>query len=115
MNINGSGTSMAAIAGGMAFTVRAKDGVLTRYAYARPLHKARCMDLNQSVVTLWNSSNDFVFDASRVVFRPDCLGERHIVRDSYTTHVLVSDALKTALMATGDKGLNFAPPEILDY
>lgn len=50
-------------------------------------------------------------DARHLVFRKDCLGDKHFARDSYSSHVVVSEALKEALMATGDKGLNFRLPE----
>ncbi len=99
----------------MSVTVRAKDCGVTRYAYARPLHKARCVDLARSAITEWIVPNDAILFASRIVFRSDCLGDHHIVRDSYTSRVLVSDELKSALMATGDKGLRFTPPEILNF
>lgn len=99
----------------MPVTVRAKDGEVTRYAYARPLYKAPCVDLDRSAITDWIVPNDAILFAPRVVFRPDCLDGRHIVRDSNTSRVLASDALKAALMATGDKGLRFTPPIIENY
>lgn len=99
----------------MPVTVRAKDGDVTRYAFARPLNKIPCVDLAESEITDWIVPDKDILFAKRVVFRSDCLGDRHIVRDSYTSHVLVSDALKDALMATGDKGLHFAPPIIENY
>ncbi len=99
----------------MSVTVRAKDGDVTRYAYARPLNRIPCVDMEKSDITDWIVPGKDILFAPRVVFRPDCLGDRHMVRDSYTRHVLVSDVLKNALMATGDKGLFFTPPEIFDF
>ncbi len=95
----------------MPVTVRTKDGEITRYSYARPLLELPCTDLERSDVVNWIIPGEQIMDARLLVFKPDCLGDKHFARDSYTSHVVVSDALKEALEATGDKGLTFRQPE----
>lgn len=97
----------------MPVTIRTKDGEVTRFGFARPLVSVPCLDLDKSDIVDWIIPGERIMDARHLVFRPDCLGERHYVRESYTGLVVVSDALKDALMASGDKGLNFARPEDL--
>jgi hypothetical protein len=92
-------------------TVRTKDAEITRYSYARPRHKLPCTDIEKSVIEDWIVPGEAIMDARYLVFKADCLGDKHIARDSYTSHVVVSEALKDALMATGAKGLNFCLPE----
>lgn len=97
----------------MPVTIRTKDGEVTRFGFARPLVRVPCLDLDKSDIVDWIVPGERILDARHLVFRPDCLGERHYVRESYTGRVVVSDALKDALMASGDKGLNFSRPEDL--
>jgi hypothetical protein len=92
-------------------TMRTKDAEITRYSYARPRHKLPCTDVEKSVIEDWIVPGEAIMDARHLVFKPDCLGDKHFARDSYTSHVVVSEALKDALMATGAKGLNFCLPE----
>jgi len=92
-------------------TLRVKDAEITRYSYARPLHKLPCTDVAKSVIESWIVPGETIMDASHLVFKPDCLGDKHFARDSYTSHAVVSEALKDELMATGAKGLNFCLPE----
>jgi len=97
----------------MPVAIRTKDGEVTRFGFARPLVRVPCLDLDKSDIVDWIIPGEQIMDARHLVFRPDCLGERHYVRESYTGRVVVSDALKDALMASGDKGLNFSRPEDL--
>lgn len=95
----------------MPVTVRTKDAMVTRYSYARPLLELPCTDLEKSDIVSWTVPGKKIMDARLLVFKPDCLGDRHFARDSYTSHVVVSDTLKEALEVTSDKGLTFRQPE----
>lgn len=95
----------------MPVTVRTKDEEVTRYSYARPLVELPCTDIEKSDIDDWIIPGEQIMDARFLVFKPDCLGSKHFARDTYTSHVVVSEELKDALMATGDKGLNFCLPE----
>jgi hypothetical protein len=95
----------------MPVTVRAKDGDVLRFSYARPLLHLPCMDVEKSDIDDWIIPGEEIMDARLLVFKPDCLGDAHIARDTYTSHVVVSEQLKNELLATGDPGLNFCLPE----
>jgi hypothetical protein len=97
----------------MPVTIRTKDGEVTRFGFARPLVRVPCLDLDKSDIVDWIVPGERILDARHLVFRPNCLGARHYVRESYTGRVVVSDALKDAWMTSGDKGLNFSRPEDL--
>lgn len=91
--------------------VRTKDAEVTRYSYARPLVSLPCLDAEKSDIDDWIIPGEIIMDARLLVFTQDCLGPHHFARDSYTSHVVVSEDLKNALLATGDKGLYFCRPE----
>lgn len=93
--------------------VRTKDADVFRFSYARPLVEKRCVDLERTKVDHWIIPNEAFVYADFLAFKPDCLDGKHLVRDTYTSHVVVSDELKDALMATGDKALRFERPEDL--
>jgi hypothetical protein len=95
----------------MPVTVRAKRQRGFSISYARPLLYLPCLDVERSDIADWIVPGERIMDARLLVFKPDCLGGRHFARDSYTGYVVVSEQLKDALLATGDKGLKFDLPE----
>lgn len=92
-------------------TVRAKDGDVFRFSYAKPLVGRPCVDLEKSEIERWIIPGEAIADARLLVFKPDCLGDKHLARDTYTDHIVVSEQLKDALLATKDKALRFVTPE----
>jgi hypothetical protein len=92
-------------------TVVLRDGDCFDYSYARPLIEAPCLDLDKSEIEDWIVPGKRILDARRLVFAEDCLGTKDFIRETYTGHVVVSEKLKNALTATGDRGLNFKRPE----
>ncbi|MBP1856999.1 imm11 family protein [Rhizobium herbae] len=92
-------------------TLKTRDAEILRYSFARPKVALPCTDLDASIIDDWIVPGESIMDARHLVFKPDCLGDKHFARDTYTSHIVVSDMLKDALMATGAKGLTFCLPE----
>jgi hypothetical protein len=92
-------------------TVRTKYGDVIGFHYARPLIGLPCVDLEKSDIASWVLPGKIIMDARLLVFNPSCLGSRHLARDMYTDHVVVSEQLRDALLAVGDDGLKFERPE----
>lgn len=95
----------------MPVTVRTRDIDVTRYSYARPRLELACTDLERSDIEDWIIPGKVIMYARQLVFKTDCLGDKHFARDSFSSHVVVSQSLMEALVATGDKGLRFCLPE----
>lgn len=91
-------------------SVRTKDGPVERFRFARPLLNLPCVDLEKTEVIDWGFQRRWISRAKLLVFKPDCLGGRHFGRDTYTSHVVVSDELRRALLATGETWLRFHHP-----
>ncbi|PSJ51075.1 imm11 family protein [Kumtagia ephedrae] len=95
----------------MPVTVRAKGGDVLRFSFARTLIHRPCLDVERSDIDSWIMPGVRIMDARLLVFKPDCLGDDHFVRDTLIGEMLVSEQLKDALLATGDPGLKFVLPK----
>lgn len=92
-------------------TVRARDGDTRDYSFVIPLATVICTDIERSQIRRWIVPEVSAFGFTTLRHRNDCLGDHAIARDKYLRHVLVSDRLRTIMLATGDKGLAFRHPE----
>ena len=91
--------------------INMKDGSILRYSYARPLLGIPCVDIDASKIEDWIVPGERILYAQSITFKHDCLLGKHFARDINTAHIVISDDLKSELLATGDKGLNFIKPE----
>ena len=91
-------------------TVMAKDGETKDFFAVIPLNEVTCTDIKKTKIPMWIVEDKVAGMFSDVVFLENCLGHLSIARDSVTGAVVVSDAVKIALEATGEYGLYFAHP-----
>ena len=90
--------------------VKARDGITNKFNFAIPLLSVTCIDLENTkgAGRFEHSEPNELWGFRTAKHLPHCLGGNHFVRDKvYTPHVVVSDELKTALLASGDPGLAF--------
>ena len=87
------------------------DGRVEGYSFVIPLNRITCTDLQKSVITAWTVPNKYAYGYRSLRLLPNCLNGLAIARDDVTNVIVVSDALRDALVETKDKGLAFTWPE----
>lgn len=88
------------------FIVRlfAVDGVTDEFSWVIPFDRVKCIDVEKSEITdkIEKPSVFRIMHMNRFYHVPGCLGDKHLARDlRLNRHLLVSDALREALCATG--------------
>lgn len=91
--------------------VKAKDGDLLGYRFVNPLRDVDCTDLDNTIVTSWLVPGEVAFAYDKLAHKPNCLKGSEIARDRVFSHVVVSDRLRDALVATGARELTFTKAE----
>lgn len=93
-------------------TVRDKNNETDRYSFVIPRIHVPCIDMANAVVSRWLIPGKQIGGFRHITHLPGCLKQHAIARDSiFRPHIVISNALKDALEATGDKGLFFIQPE----
>lgn len=87
------------------------DGRVEGYSFVIPLNRITCTDLQKSVITAWTVPNKYAYGYRSLRLLSNCLNDLAIARDDVTNVIVVSDALRDALVETNDKGLAFTWPE----
>lgn len=75
------------------------------FMYAIPFDRRLCIDAKRSNVHDKIEKEDLtlIFSVGDIVHHPDCLQGSHMARDlQMNTHLVISDALRDALVATGE-------------
>jgi hypothetical protein len=96
-------------------TIFAKDGTSTKFSWVRPFPLVRCIDVERSDIDskVEKPGITFVIGCRFYVHHDGCLGQHHIARDEQmTTHLLLSDALRHALVATGESEMFYRPGDL---
>jgi hypothetical protein len=74
------------------------------FSWVIPFDKVACVDLKRTQITNCVDQPGLfaIISAENVCHTPNCMGDKHLARDAHwMSHVLVSDALRDALVATG--------------
>lgn len=93
----------------------ARGEVCDDYYWPIVFDRAYCIDPERSVITQKIQKFDelYIIRVAKFVHLPNCLGDLHIARDArMSVHLVVSDALKDALSATGEDSMFFRPEDI---
>lgn len=93
----------------------ARGEVCDDYYWPIVFDRAYCIDPERSVITQKIQKPDqlLIFAVAKFVHLPNCLGDLHIARDTrMPVHLVVSDALKDALSATGEDSMFYRPEDI---
>lgn len=79
------------------------------------LDRVRAVDLEKSEITrkIVKPGVTLVFGMKKIVLKPDGLNGLHLARDEQSHHLLVSNALKQALSATGQDSVFFKPEDFV--
>jgi hypothetical protein len=96
-------------------TLLAKGGESRDYSLVIPFDRVNCIDERKSEFTSIVEKPDMTlyFGLNKVVHRHNCMGNSHLARDTIIkSHLLVSDALKEALSATGESSMFFRPEQL---
>jgi hypothetical protein len=94
----------------------ARGEVCDDYFWPIVMDRVNCIDPEKSVITrkLQKPDRLIIFGVSKIVHLPNCLGELHLARDaSMIDHLVVSDALKEALAATGEDSMFYRPVDVV--
>jgi hypothetical protein len=91
--------------------VKTFDDVSGDYSFVIPFNRVVCTDVEKSKIRLWIIPGKMGHGFEKIVHHPNCLRDFAIARDECFEHVLVSNELREALLATGDKGLAFSEPQ----
>jgi hypothetical protein len=91
-----------------------KDGVSHSYSFVSPRHRLKCIDFKRSdyVPNPLNNGEMRVTDWKVLYFHAGCLGDKHIAWEEHLPGcIVVSEALRDALMEINDPGIAFVLPE----
>jgi hypothetical protein len=93
----------------------ARGEVYDDFKWVIPFDRVECLDVDKSRFTVvdHNASPTIYIGLEKVVHRPNCMGNLHLARDIHdTSHLLVSEALKDALAATGEDSMFYRPEDL---
>jgi len=96
--------------------LNARGKVCDDFKWVIPFDRVRCIDPDKSEYGGRTDKPDisYVYFLMRIVLKPGCMGDIHIARDEQAeTILLVSDALRDALAATGEDGMFYRPENYL--
>ena len=90
--------------------IQCKDGISDRYWWVNAHDSVRCIDPDRSDIYSKIEKPDItlIFGADLYIHHDNCLGDKHLAYDEQmSTHLVLSDALRDALAATGESSMFF--------
>lgn len=96
-------------------TLVARDGISQKFCWVLQFSRVRCIDPERSDVVskVEKPHITFVISCNYYAHHKNCLGRLHLARDEQKlTHIVVSDALRDALAATGESSMFFRPEDV---
>lgn len=102
------------------FPVRlfAADGVTDEFSWILPFDKVKCIDIERSEIIdrVQKPGVCTILQMNRFWHMPRCMDNKHLARDlRMRSHLLVSDALKEALSATGEGDVFYKPEALVGH
>jgi hypothetical protein len=85
------------------------------YFWVIPFDRVLCIDAERSLITrkLVKNGLTMIFGVNEYVHFPNCLSGKHIARDlQQLSHLVVSDELRDALVATGESSMFYRPEDV---
>ena len=93
----------------------ARGEICDEFKWVIPFDRVECLDTEKSKFTVVdrNRTPPIFIGLEKVVHRPNCMGNLHLARDvNVNSHLLVSDALRDALAATGEDNMFYRPEDL---
>lgn len=95
--------------------LRAADGITFKFSWVVCCDQVECINLKRSKTNaeVRRGKERVIIDFEEYMHYDDCLRGLHIARDkNFSSHIVISDELWSALAATGESGMFYQPENV---